>query len=410
MTGSRITDTLTAIGKWAVRISLLVASVVVALAALEVAARLTMDPMDYLLPELVTDARLGHRVAPGSAHHDDWGFRNAAVPQSAPIVAIGDSLTYGWNARASDSWPAFLARMTGVPVYNMSMGDYGPGQYEVLLEDEAATLSPKTVLIGFYLGNDLVDAWKYVYVLGARPDLKLDDPELQPKDVKYTTVTDRLADEDALTRARGWLARNSVMYRIATNSVLGAIARLLESRVVATQEAEYSVLSGGDFGPGVVLDPVGRGKALDLDDPRVSEGLRLSLVFLEEMKGKCDEIGASCAVVLLPTKERVFADEALGRPDLKHGDALMRLVSDEAAVVGRIKSQLDAIGMPYVDLLRPFETLRSEGIYSTNQDIHPNARGYGVIAEEVATAMPRWRHGGSGGGARGGPEEATQEP
>jgi hypothetical protein len=240
--------------------------------------------------------------------------------------------------------------------------------------------------------------------------LKLDDPELQPKDVKYTTVTDRLADEDALTRARGWLARNSVMYRIATNSVLGAIARLLESRVVATQEAEYSVLSGGDFGPGVVLDPVGRGKALDLDDPRVSEGLRLSLVFLEEMKGKCDEIGASCAVVLLPTKERVFADEALGRPDLKHGDALMRLVSDEAAVVGRIKSQLDAIGMPYVDLLRPFETLRSEGIYSTNQDIHPNARGYGVIAEEVATAMPRWRHGGSGGGARGGPEEATQEP
>jgi hypothetical protein len=180
------------------------------------------------------------------------------------------------------------------------------------------------------------------------------------------------------------------MYRVATSSALGAAARVLESRAAAQQSGTASVLVGGAFGSGITLDPVGRGSALDADDPRVAEGLRLTARFLREMGDTCRAHGIACAVVLLPTKERVYADAALRRPDLKHGVALQALVADEAAAVSTLVAELDAIGLPYVDMLPALQTTRPDGVFGTSQDIHPNAAGYGVIADEVAKAMAEW--------------------
>ena len=140
-------------------IVLLLVSVAVALAAAELAARIFLDPVDYLRPTIVADDFLNHRVVGRTGGHDAWGFRNREVPSAADIVCIGDSMTYGVAARARDSWPAELGRILGEKTYNMALNGYGPIQYLYLMRTQAVELHPKIVIVGLYLGNDLVDAY-----------------------------------------------------------------------------------------------------------------------------------------------------------------------------------------------------------------------------------------------------------
>src|SRR5215831_8889691 len=93
-------------------------SVVVALVLGEFAARLVLNPSDFLSVQMVPDPVLGAVPSPSAlVGFDDWGFRNPKVPQTADIVAIGDSHTYGNTARMEDSWPYVLGHLTGKKVY-----------------------------------------------------------------------------------------------------------------------------------------------------------------------------------------------------------------------------------------------------------------------------------------------------
>ena len=88
-------------------------------------------------------------------------FRNARRPETADIVCIGDSMTYGVIVPASESWPVILAKLSGESVYNMGLGGYGPIQYLYLLQNLAVKLRPRTVIVGFYFGNDFFDVYTY---------------------------------------------------------------------------------------------------------------------------------------------------------------------------------------------------------------------------------------------------------
>jgi hypothetical protein len=111
------------------RLAMLSAVTVICLALLEGASRLVIDPVDVLVPVLTPDSVLRWRVEPGSAGHDEWGYRNHTVPDDADIVVIGDSQSYGVGASAVDSWPSWLGRLSGRSVYNLSLGGYGPVDY-----------------------------------------------------------------------------------------------------------------------------------------------------------------------------------------------------------------------------------------------------------------------------------------
>src|SRR5262245_48740245 len=145
--------------RYLVNASLLAMSLLVCLFISEAVLRLLFEPVDYLRPYTVDDRILGHKVEPYSAGHDAWGFRNKSVPTKADIVAIGDSQTYGVAASAANSWPAVLQRLTHKSVYNLALGGYGPVQYDYLLENKAILLNPATIVVGFYFGNDLRDAF-----------------------------------------------------------------------------------------------------------------------------------------------------------------------------------------------------------------------------------------------------------
>src|SRR6185503_20935478 len=87
---------------------------------------------------------------------DAFGFRNEARPLHADVVALGDSHTYGYNVQAGESWPAQLSRLSGLSVYNMGMGGYGPLQY-LALTSRALALHPKHLVVAVLLINDLAD-------------------------------------------------------------------------------------------------------------------------------------------------------------------------------------------------------------------------------------------------------------
>ena len=99
--------------------ALVLGSCTVALLLCEVASRMVLDSVDYLSPTLQRDNILGMKLPGNSGGHDAWGFRNKKVPETAEIVALGDSHTYGNCAKRNEAWPAVLQRLTGQQVYNL---------------------------------------------------------------------------------------------------------------------------------------------------------------------------------------------------------------------------------------------------------------------------------------------------
>jgi len=138
----------------------------IGVAAMEVGLRLALNPSDFMQATLVDDPVLGQRIAPGTSGHDALGYRNAQVPAKARVVAIGDSHTYGVSAPRDGSWPQQLSARLGEPVYNLGLGGFGPLQYLHLARTTARDLQPKVVVVGFYFGNDLLDAY---YIAHGRP-------------------------------------------------------------------------------------------------------------------------------------------------------------------------------------------------------------------------------------------------
>lgn len=137
----------------------LLAGLILAESGLRIAERLSLGDRAM---QTEPDALLGHRVAPEAYGHDANGFRNDAVPAHVDIVALGDSQTWGVNAKRSAAWPQSLEKKSGRTVYNMGLGGYGPVQY-LALTDKATQLSPKIIVIGLHLGNDLYDAYLLSY-------------------------------------------------------------------------------------------------------------------------------------------------------------------------------------------------------------------------------------------------------
>ncbi len=116
-------------------LGLLCASLAISILLGEGVFRLFLHEVDFLQPDLIPHPVLGRIIAPGTAGHDAWGFRNRQVPDRATIVAVGDSMTYGISATAQESWPSWLARLSGLDVYNLSLGGYGPTDYQELVDE-----------------------------------------------------------------------------------------------------------------------------------------------------------------------------------------------------------------------------------------------------------------------------------
>lgn len=85
------------------------------------------------------------------------GFRDSpiAAPGERPrIVALGDSLTFGWGVEAEQTFSSRLEELLGADVLNLGVSGYGTDQELLLWEHEGRALQPQLVLLTL-CANDL---------------------------------------------------------------------------------------------------------------------------------------------------------------------------------------------------------------------------------------------------------------
>jgi hypothetical protein len=339
----------------------------------------------------VKDARLGYRVPPNTPGHDSLGFRNQSVPTQADIVAIGDSQTWGNNVSRDDAWPQVLGRISGRSVYNMALGGYGPVEYWVLSQD-AEAFSPDVLVVALYFGNDFYDAYRMVY----QNDLYASFRATGSADLAHDTLrpeSDLLYDEMVASSAFPHHGRifNFAIHHSATARALALLREPDDAFAAAKAWALAHPNHGAVYEHNqvrTVLTTAYRLSALDLDEPRISEGLRISKEMLLLMSNFTAKSGEKLLVGLIPTKEMVFAsgtrfEEATRNP------TYAKLVRMETLNRQALMSFCEEHHIAYLDLLVPLASAvaRNEQIYLTTADGHPNKAGYLVIASAFADRL-----------------------
>lgn len=348
----------------------------------EAAVRVAFDPVDYLLTTPVRDPVLAHKIAPGRAGHDDWGYRNPDVPDQAEILALGDSMTYGLMAKMRESWPLKLGEMTGKSVYNAGLGGYGPLQYLHVLKTRSEALSPKQAVVMIYLGNDLLDTYNLINSYEFWADYRL--REKSEEEIASNVFANNDKDLSLARQIRGFLAHNSVLYRMVLQAPVFDGIRKREAAAKMANGIEIEHL-----GMSVLLDPEKRLRIANIEDPRIQEALEVSKRAMRELVAFADENDIALHVVLMPVREHVFntlIGDTLTPEQQAHMTALAQSLE---AIEAEFAGFFEAEGLDWTNLRPVLETGLADANIFPPTDGHPNAAGYALIAETLSAALAK---------------------
>lgn len=340
------------------------------------------------------DPVLGFSLQPYAIGHDANGFRNDAVPNQVDVVAIGDSQTWGVNVARTGAWPQQLAKLSGRSVYNMGLGGYGPAQYLVLTE-RAKKLSPRIIVIGIYLGNDIYDAYYMVYKNENYKDLRRADFS---QELMHDTVGPSAAvywdQEKNFHNNYGrsdpakwgyWLRAHSALGRLIDRAELWPGSSEVDYEIDREWAKSFpqhgSVYEGSENQ--TVFTAAYRLEGLNLNEPRISEGLRITEEILKRLQSSANENDTKLVFLLIPTKESVYA--AALRDRLPLSPTLVSLVNMEEQCRASLLKTCQTQGLDCVD---PLPTLsegirKGEKLYPSTTESHPLEKGYFLIASTV---------------------------
>jgi lysophospholipase L1-like esterase len=375
-------------------LALIAASIVVGLLLGEAAARIAVDADDFLNPYLTSHPQFKTMILPNSAGHDRWGFRNVSIPIEPDLVTIGDSFTYGYLAPKDNNWPSIVGRQTGLKVYNVSMGAWGPSQYLCAMKVYAAALKPKSVVITLYLGNDIGQA--------ATEDYPCD--ELDPERISAGSAIYELPDDGPLRGFRTWLSHNSVLYQLIKAALnqdrwFAKVSLAGYPNIFVDESNGTSIalrIDPQDSAAGSKCD-LGHGAAAleQLDwgacDAQFEKGTAIAIERLDDIRRACERIGASCLTVLIPSKESLYFPLLSPSVPANIARELEHLWRDEERAGHAIADAFAHTDMAVVSAEADLRnTIRAgKRIFPANADPHFNVQGYQVVAAIVASASRR---------------------
>jgi hypothetical protein len=401
----------TALRTWTFRVFALLIGLLLCEGILSLTAALSPRVQYHLSPPwervVVPDTLLGHRMSPYYPGNDESGFRNAAVPDSCGILAIGDSCTYGYAAAPSKSWPRQLETLCGQSAYNMSCGGYGPCEYSALL-DRGLALKPTVVLIGVHPGNDFSGAFRSAYV-----DRRF--PEAQSRDERVLHQL-RVASQNGPLRGTEAGLVPSLAMRTATgglwvwisdHSSVYAILRELRFRLgnggytspfredeppqdtfeLAAARPGRIPFCGNEGCRTVFLDPSFFASSMAVTDPRIAEGFRIACESLVQMHERCGT-QRRCIIVIIPTKNMVY-EHLVAATESDFPEKFHSAVDHERQITIALERFLSENAIEYVNTTKSLRGALAMGgrPYPQSDDMHPNAMGYAAIARVVAERL-----------------------
>ena len=301
------------------------------------------DNDDYLISDPHTLVRamplMGryHNAGP----NDLLGFRNLSVPNSANVIFIGDSQTYGNNAPFEHTIPSFaesaLGKTSDNRVYSMATGAWGALQYYYMAQ-KALAFDPKVLVVCFYSGNDPLESFALAYGderwLEFRPDAELSASDMPsvPEEEPWGVVFEN-GSRTIFTPARRYLSVN--------------------------------------------------------EHPVADAGWQILKTVATTISGIGEENGVQVVFTIIPTKELVYAQKL----DAESFDVPTRFQQQTAAELHRIKDfekHLQEIqDAYYVSVWEPLQqaAFGDDPLYPPDSDGHPLPHGYWVVANALVPTL-----------------------
>jgi lysophospholipase L1-like esterase len=335
---------------------------------------LRADPRNYG----IVHSHIGHLHKPNNAlvisgrdfyaihNTDGYGFRNAwPWPETADIITLGDSVTFGQGVEDKQAWPAILARSFPTSrIINLGLIGAGPQQYLRVYETFGLKLRPKVVLVGLFTGNDFWDAEMFDLWLksGAGGSYMVWRDFGRPLSVSLDLKQPpRNLISSLIWRAK-LLARKSYICNLLLY-IHGNFNRWIPSGKRIFQAPDGSRL---ELAPSVLVN-----NTKDAWPGR--HVFQIVVDSLQRIHSLANENGTTVIVVLQRSKEEVYLPLLGESPP------------DPAAP---LRTALSNLGVPYLDLLDEFRRRAAKGeVLFFETDGHPNARGYALIAELVISHL-----------------------
>jgi hypothetical protein len=124
--------------------------------------------------------------------------------------------------------------------------------------------------------------------------------------------------------------------------------------------------------------------------------MRITFELMKEMKRVCDDNGVRFGVVVIPTKEFVFANYFADNPDIPLHDVIDRLIANEKLARERTFEFLAEADIDCVDSLPSLRASVEEGIYARAAgDMHPNGNGYKLIGDAAFQTLYQGKNPGA---------------
>jgi lysophospholipase L1-like esterase len=275
------------------------------------------------------------------------------------IAFLGDSFTFGcWADSVEDSFVGVFERNISTrmwEVLNFGIGGYGPPDEELQLKEDVLRFSPDFVIVVFYCGNDMRDAW-----LGIdKARLVNGTAQLIDANVRARVPPHDLPDDTTLCRRapQGFVKRQAL--RLATMRFLAPWVGLDIPAI------DFSVNRNFTMYPYWSMVPYSQTALAAKDE---------TLACYQRMHDLARARGIGFGIVALPYKEQALSRQLAGPDfDIAFPQAYVQIFARER-------------GIPYLDLLPIYrESLRTRPrrLYMDG-DTHLNQDGHRFTGELLA--------------------------